>query len=138
LAFAGPVDVVAGGPPCQGWSIQRRGGTAVDERNDLTVQFVAIAVALRPKAIVMENVPTILGKRGAQHLRLVDQMLDDAGYSTSKDVVDAAWYGVPQFRRRAVVVGIRRDLGAEFRLPSPSHRPNAYRTVRDAIGDLPS
>jgi len=136
VAEAGPVDVVAGGPPCQGYSIQRRGERS-DVRNDLTLQFAAIAAAVRPKAIVMENVPTILGKRGASHMADLESVLSGAGYRIVKGVLDAAWYGVPQFRRRAVVIGVRADIDREFSFPSPTHGQNRFRTVREAIGDLP-
>ncbi len=136
LDEVGMVDVVAGGPPCQGWSVQRRGGLA-DVRNDLTLQFAAIATALRPKAIVMENVPTILGKRGARHIGIVETMFAGAGYRVKKCVLDAASYGVPQFRRRAVIVAVRCDFDSGFTFPLPSHGPNRFKTVREAIGDLP-
>jgi DNA (cytosine-5)-methyltransferase 1 len=137
LAEVGPVDVVAGGPPCQGWSVQRR-GAVVDARNDLTLQFAAVATALHPLAIVMENVPTILGKRGSEHLRQIECMFNAAGYSMTKRVIDAAWYGVPQSRRRALVVAIRRDIGAEFYFPPPTVDSDSIVTVRNAIEDLPT
>lgn len=137
VAEVGAVDVVAGGPPCQGWSIQRR-GEAVDSRNDLTLQFAAIATAVCPRAIVMENVPTILGKRGYRHLTLVENMLEEAGYFISKAVLDAASFGVPQSRRRAVLVAVHREIGAEFSFPTPTHGPGNFKTVRHAIGELPS
>ena len=137
LAQTGSVDVVAGGPPCQGWSVQRRGATA-DPRNDLTLQFAAVATALNPLAIVMENVPTILGKRGTEHLDEIEQMFDAAGYSMTKRIIDAAWYGVPQSRRRAVVVATRRNLGKAFCFPAPIYGPDSLKTVRDAISDLPA
>ena len=134
--FAGDVDVVAGGPPCQGWSIQRR-GDGIDVRNDLTVQFAEIATAVAPKAIVMENVPTLFGKRGARHLATVEDRLERAGYQIYKKILDASSYGVPQSRRRAVLVAIREDIGATFEFPSPSHLNGSIVTVRQAIGGLP-
>ncbi|RAZ78248.1 DNA cytosine methyltransferase [Mesorhizobium atlanticum] len=133
----GDVDVVAGGPPCQGWSIQRR-GAASDIRNDLTVRFAAIATGILPKAIVMENVPTLFGKRGQHHLQVVERMLEETGYNYTKRVVDAASFGVPQSRRRAVLVAIRGDVSEHFLFPEPTHEPANFRTVRQAIGDLPS
>lgn len=132
----GEVDVVAGGPPCQGWSIQRRGQT-IDARNDLTLKFAEIASAVRPKAIVMENVPTILGKRGQEHLSAVQHRFEEAGYTVSKAILDAAWFGVPQSRRRAVLVAIHQSVGVEFTFPKPTHTPGNLKTVRQAIGDLP-
>ena len=136
-AEIGAVDVVAGGPPCQGWSIQRR-GERIDARNDLTLKFAAISIELRPRAIVMENVPTILGKRGELHMTAIENMLRDAGYEISKTIVNAAQFGVPQSRRRAVVVGLRNDVDRGFSFPAGDYSPGRYRTVRDAIGNLPS
>lgn len=137
LSEVGAVDVVAGGPPCQGWSIQRR-GEAADARNDLTLQFAAIATAIRPKAIVMENVPTIFGTRGQKHLASVERTITEAGYRVFKRVLDAAHFGVPQSRRRAVLVAIHADSGGQYEFPKPTHTPDSFRTVRQAIGDLPS
>ena len=132
----GTVDVVAGGPPCQGFSIQRR-GTKTDSRNDLVLRFSTFATTLRPRAIVMENVPTILGPRGKEFVEQVTSEWVEAGYSVHRAVLNAAEYGVPQLRRRAFIVGIRRDLDAVFSFPNPRLRPNEYKTVRDAIADLP-
>ena len=134
--FVGDVDVVAGGPPCQGWSIQRR-GDQVDARNDLTLQFAEIAIAVDPKAIVMENVPTLFGNRGARHLAIVIESFERAGYLVSRKILDASWFGVAQSRRRAVLVAIKSELGSDFEFPTPSHEGSDVVTVRHAIGDLP-
>jgi DNA (cytosine-5)-methyltransferase 1 len=132
----GGADVVAGGAPCQGFSVQRR-GAPIDARNDLVLRFGKFATTLNPQAIVLENVPTILGQRGKAYLDRVVQEWDTAGYEVHRAVLEAAAYGVPQFRRRAFVVGIRRDLGTHFQFPSPRLKPGQYVTVRDAIGNLP-
>lgn len=136
LDFAGDVDVVAGGPPCQGWSIQRR-GDGIDARNDLTVQFAEIATAVNPKAIVMENVPTLFGKRGAEHLAIVEERFEEAGYRVHKKILDASSFGVAQSRRRAVLVAIKNEFGSIFEFPEPSHKNGSVVTVRQAIGNLP-
>jgi DNA (cytosine-5)-methyltransferase 1 len=130
-------DVVAGGPPCQGFSIQGR-GVLRDARNDLALRFSQFAVFLRPKAIVMENVPTILGPRGRDYVACIAQEWDEAGYTVHRAILEAAAFGVPQQRRRAFIVGIRRELGASFAFPEPRLSPDKYVTVRDAIGDLPA
>ena len=135
-AGASSIDLVAGGPPCQGFSVQRRGAPD-DPRNGLATQFARIAVALRPRAIMMENVPTILGARGKTHLEKVYQVFRRAGYTPSAEVMEAAEYGVPQMRRRAFVVALRNDLDAGFLFPEPLRSSEEFATVRDAIGDLP-
>lgn len=130
------IAVVAGGPPCQGWSVQRRGSPS-DERNDLVLKFFDIAVGIRPRAIVMENVPTIFGKRGEEHFQVVDSSLERAGYRVWKKVLDAADYSVPQNRRRAILVAVRSDLSTRYRFPEPSIENGRFSTVREAIADLP-
>lgn len=136
VAATGGVDVVAGGPPCQGWSIQRR-GNGIDARNDLTVQFSEIAAAINPKAIVMENVPTLFGKRGAKHLEIVEETFAQRGYRVYKRILDASWFGVAQSRRRAVLVAVSTEFDSLFEFPEPSHKNGSVVTVRQAIGDLP-
>lgn len=133
----GPIDVVAGGAPCQGFSVQRR-GEVIDSRNDLALRFGDIAAYLKPKAIVLENVPTILGPRGKDYVSHICSVWDRAGYDVQTAILEAAAFGVPQMRRRAFLVGIRRDLGSRFSFPKPQFNSGQYRTVRDAIGDLPS
>ena len=127
-------DVVVGGPPCQGFSIQRIGDD-VDHRNDLILAFGRAVIALRSRAFIMENVPGILGGRGkAVTSRFVLQMRA-AGYEVIHSILDAADYGVPQFRRRVFFVGWRSDLSASFRFPLVETRPRV--SVRSAFEDLP-
>ena len=72
---AGDITLVCGGPPCQGFSLQRR-GSASDHRNDLVHAFFEVAVGLMPSVILMENVPAILGARGKQY---IEDFEEDAG-----------------------------------------------------------
>jgi DNA (cytosine-5)-methyltransferase 1 len=132
---AGP-DIVVGGPPCQGFSIQRIGGDA-DARNDLVLRFAALALALGPRAVVMENVPGLLGKRGAAIAGRYVQMLAAAGYRTSHHRLNAVDYGVPQLRRRVVFLSWREGDGP-LAPPRPSVAAGSHVTVAQAIGDLPS
>lgn len=129
------VDIVAGGPPCQGFSVQRR-GQSLDARNELVKRFGEYALALSPKAILMENVPTILGARGRAFIDFITEAWEHE-YILHKAVLDAVSYGVPQFRRRAFIVAIRKDLNAHFSFPEPTRSPEEYATVSEAIGDLP-
>lgn len=130
------VDIVAGGPPCQGFSVQRR-GQPLDARNELVKRFGQYALALSPKAILMENVPTILGARGRAFIDFITEAWEQE-YVLHKAILDAVSYGVPQFRRRAFVVAVRKDLNAQFSFPEPTRLPEQYVTVREAIADLPS
>jgi DNA (cytosine-5)-methyltransferase 1 len=131
---SGEVDLVAGGPPCQGFSIQRIGPDS-DVRNNLVMAFADHVVAMRPRMFLMENVPGLLGSRGRALVDELQALWTRAGYSVRCTVVDAQDYGVPQRRRRVVFCGWRKGV------PAPAWPPatSAERvTVRQAIEDLPS
>ena len=130
----GQLALVCGGPPCQGFSTQRR-GPRQDERNALVVEFARIAVDLRPALILIENVPGLLGRRGQSEFEALAGILGRSGYRFDASVVDAGDYGVPQNRMRAVVMAWDAGVADALSLPNPS-RANR-RTVRDAIGKLP-
>ncbi|CAM3785597.1 DNA cytosine methyltransferase [Smaragdicoccus niigatensis] len=130
---AGEVDLLAGGPPCQGFSVQRR-GSDVDPRNALIGDYLRHIQGLRPRAFMMENVPALAGRRGDAILAEFTSGASALGYSVAMQILDAADYGVPQHRRRLFVVGL---LGARaFEFPAPTHNSQTWLTVRDAIGDL--
>lgn len=129
----GELDLLLGGPPCQGFSIQRI-GEDLDTRNDLVLRFGQFVCDLRPRLFCMENVTGLLGKRGTPFLARFLSVVEEAGYRVEVRRVDAADYGVPQHRRRVLVLGARRELGP-FTGPSIPESP-PRRTVWDAIGDL--
>lgn len=122
------IRVLAGCAPCQpfsGYTTRRR---AIDRRWQLLLEFLRIAKAVQPEIVTMENVPRLI------HLPLWQRFVDglqEAGYRVSWDVLDAAQYGVPQSRRRLVLLASR--LG-EIRLPLPI--ATSVPTVRGAIGAL--
>ncbi len=129
------LDLVAGGPPCQGFSIQRIGADE-DDRNDLVMAFGRVVVACRPKMFVMENVTGLLGARGRPTFSRLAALLSSTGYEVAHQVLDAAAYGVPQVRRRVFVVGRRRDVAGRFAFPPPvTPIPVAVGT---ALSGLPS
>lgn len=129
----GEVDLVAGCPPCQGFSRIRRKNSkraVADKRNQLVLEFGRLVREIRPKAFMMENVP---GLERDGRFRQVLRSLRGAGYKIDWSVVDLADYGVPQRRRRLVMVGIRggtRPLLADLDVATE-------RTVRTAIERLP-
>jgi DNA (cytosine-5)-methyltransferase 1 len=138
----GKVDMLFGGPPCQGYS---QIGTRVldDPRNDLYRQYVRILTTLRPRIFIMENVPNMLLLAKGRFKREVLEAFAEAGYRNSGvTVVAATDYGVPQLRKRAIFFGIRDDeeLGMEaiefFDKMLEQHQQPEM-TVRQAIGDLP-
>jgi len=134
LEFETPeIDVLVGGPPCQGFSPLGRMNDwdYADPRNKLWKHYVRILDVVRPKVFVLENVPELLKSAEFQNLeRHLRRRID--GYEIVHDVLNASHYGVPQARRRAIVIGNR--LGVKPQLPPAVAE---RRTVRDAIGDLP-
>jgi len=124
----GDLDLLAGCPPCQGFSTMRtlRQAASVDDRrNSLIAQFGRYAEALRPRALMMENVP---GLAADPRLARLEQRLRRLGYELTTGVLDAADYGVPQRRKRFVLIGMR---GRRIAFAEPDVN---RRTVRKAIG----
>lgn len=129
--LTGEVDVVVGGPPCQGFSSIRpfRNLTEGDPRNSLAEHYVLIINDLRPEWFVFENVVGILTHEGGMRLQSVLEGLSAAGYSVDWRVVNAALFGVPQYRERIVIVGNR--IGVPFIWPKPTHRVD-YKSMAGA------
>lgn len=127
------IDLVAGGPPCQGFSIQRIGDDA-DERNGLVLEFARVVQELNPRMFLMENVPGLLGKRGRSLAAQFTSKLNAAGYEIRVKQVNAAEYGVPQIRKRIFFYGWKSHQGANFifpRLPVP--KISSARLLRQSV-----
>ena len=135
-------DVVIGGPPCQGFSrlgkqTHGRPTSTSYEGNDLWRDYMRCVAEVRPKVFVVENVPDFFKHFAWSGIKSEAKKL---GYDLAHDVLHAADYGVPQKRKRAIIIGSR--IGKPV-LPQPTHheRENLlglarWRTVFDAIGDL--
>ncbi len=115
------VDVIIGGPPCQGFSVSGK-RMIDDERNKLYKSYVQIVSELKPKVFVMENVPGLVrlfkGQVGVQ----VKEDFTNIGYTVGMQILSADNYGVPQQRKRVFFVGVRNDLvkkGMEYQYPIP-------------------
>jgi DNA (cytosine-5)-methyltransferase 1 len=137
------VDIIIGGPPCQGFSrVGRAKLRSIDLEkhyheviNSLYKEFVRFVEDLNPYCFVMENVPDM---ETFQDGELVDRIVDEfrkLGYRVSHQVLDAVDYGVPQRRKRLFIVGTK--LGGGIVWPAPRLTEEEIVTVRDAIGDLP-
>ena len=127
----GQLDLLAGCPPCQGFSTLRtmNGGRKVDEpKNDLIFEFIRFVRALRPGAIMLENVPALL--RDARFEKMKRQ-LSRLGYRSLAKALNAEDYGVPQRRMRMILIGSR------YGYPAFAPALNRRRTVAGAIGRLP-
>lgn len=129
--YKGKIDVVIGGPPCQGFSQKGQRKTIHDERNFLFKYYVAVVELVKPRYFVMENVPNLLSAEGGFFRNEIMELFDSMGYSLNMGVLNAADYGVPQNRRRAVIIGKRDGNAPE--LPAPLDKTV---TVWDAISDL--
>lgn len=143
----GDVDVLVGCPPCQGFSRMKnpqRGGEP-DPRNDLVYVYVQAVMHLRPLVVVFENVGWMVKAYKGRYFRELVDRLVKMGYSIVWRVVDAADYGVPQHRRRLILIG---SLKSRPKFPKPTHGSPSdpevkdglkkpWRTVREAIADLP-
>lgn len=125
------IDVVIGGPPCQGFSSAGKGDPN-DPRNFLWREYFRVVQAVRPKAVVIENVSALGHKRNGDHLSGIISALEESGYRFVTDVLNAADFGVPQARRRLIVIGLR---DGQPTMPAPTTR-HAPMTVKEAIGDL--
>lgn len=126
------LDLLAGGPPCQGFSKQKRGAHLGDERNALVLEFLRLLQEVQPRAFLMENVSTLAGVRGAH---LVQQFVSLSRYELTGHFYLAADYGVPQTRKRFVLVGIRHDVPGGFEIPKPT--TPVWPTVGSALDGLP-
>lgn len=100
-----PIDVLAGGTPCQSFSVAGRRGGLEDARGNLAIEFCRLALRLRPRWIVWENVPGVLSSNGGRDFGSILGALAKFGYGCAWRVLDAQFLGVPQRRRRVFVVG---------------------------------
>lgn len=130
------VDFVVGGPPCQGFSTVGK-GISDDPRNFLFLEFVRIVRELNPKGILIENVTGLLAKKNKETLKNIFVIFNDLGYELDARVMSAEEYGVPEKRRRTIIVGTKK--GYLFAFPKPTHGPRGGEpivTVGDAFNNI--
>lgn len=158
----GQLDLLAGGPPCQGFSINAPTRSLDDRRNDLFREYLRFVAEFQPRAVLIENVPGLVSFQRGATLQAILDALEGLGYSSDVRILYAPHYGVPQTRWRTVIIGLRDGDHALEAFPTPIHsapqRVNftskfrdrslvvpppltnlqSHTTVRDAVGDLPS
>ena len=129
------IDVIIGGPPCQGFSIAGKIGRNFidDERNQLFKEFVRFVNVIRPKIFVMENVAALKTHNKGKTIMEIVNEFDNAGYTVKYDVLNAVNYGVPQQRRRIFIIGTL-DKDNKFEFPK---KTNKYITIKEALKGLP-
>lgn len=145
------IDVIIGGPPCQAfsrlgraalWDIAgKKHAHADDPRATLYEHFLSYVEDLKPLAFVLENVPEIGSFSGKNVAEEIAAASEDLGYKTRYTLLNAAWYGVPQFRDRVFIIGVRRELGFVPSFPPRTHAvdvPSGYATSRAGQAGRPS
>lgn len=130
------LDVLVGGPPCQGFSIAGPRDMN-DKRNSLYLAMVKLADRLKPQAVVLENVPGMLQTNGGIGAKRIIQDFKEIGYNMTPKLLYAPDYGIPQIRKRVFFVGLR-DSDSIFEFPEATVDKDHYVTCEQAIGDLPS
>lgn len=157
----GGLDLIAGGPPCQGFSINAPSRSNDDERNNLFREFLRFVDEFSPRAVLIENVPGLVSFEGGWTLQAILTTLEKHGFQADVRIVYAPHYGVPQTRWRTIIIGIRNDLKMNAVFPDPVyHAPirvnftshfegrnivalpgeielPQFISVKDAIDDLP-
>ena len=157
----GQLALIAGGPPCQGFSINAPIRSTLDQRNHLFKEYLRFVDAFQPRAVLIENVPGLVSFEDGDTLHAILKALGELGYGADVRILGAAYYGVPQMRWRTVILGLRGKELPRNAFPEPvCHapiRPNFTATfdghsllkvpaadipgnfvsVKDAISDLP-
>lgn len=134
-------DVVIGGPPCQSFSLSGKRNVE-DARGQLVWRYLDIIKEINPKAFVFENVTGLMSAKNGNGERIVDLLkiaFSEIGYSIALQIMNAAEYGVPQKRKRVIIVG--KKQGQCYHFPKPTHGTEKnlepFISVKDALDDLP-
>ncbi|MBC7961234.1 MAG: DNA cytosine methyltransferase [Vallitaleaceae bacterium] len=135
-------DIVIGGPPCQSFSLAGNRNVE-DARGQLIWKYIHIIQKIQPQAFVFENVTGLQSAKNSEGENILDLLkiaFQDIGYAIEMKVVNAADYGVPQRRKRVIIVGLKK--GCLFQFPAPTNNESGvglkkYVSVEDALDDLP-
>jgi DNA (cytosine-5)-methyltransferase 1 len=144
-------DIILGGPPCQGYSIaNKNAGDATDPRNSLFKEFIRLGEVFDPEVMIMENVPNLMKAKTSSKELVIDiiiKELENLGYFVYHTILNATDFGVPQIRRRLVVIASKQKLENPFPEPTHAVETSSYSlfgndlkktpTLWEAISDLP-
>lgn len=157
----GELDLLAGGPPCQGFSINAPVRSEQDPRNHLFREYLRFVDAFQPRAVLVENVPGLVSFSKGSTLHAIIESLAELGYGADVRILGAPYYGVPQMRWRTIIIALRGAEPPSHIFPEPVRhaplrtnfatrfdgreivkRPNSetdapFTTMKEAIGDLP-
>lgn len=130
------VDLIVGGPPCQGMSTVGK-GLVNDERNQLFREFVRIVSEVKPKIIILENVTGMMAKKNLVIKDAIIEEFSKLGYNMDVKVLSASDYGVPEKRQRTIFIGV---LNGKPIFPNPTHgnKLNPFKTVQEAFDEIPN
>ena len=115
----GELDLVAGGPPCQGFSINAPIRSNKDKRNHLFRDFLKFVDEFYPRAVIIENVPGLVSFEGGMTLQAIITSLEKHGYKSDVKILYAPHYGVPQTRWRTIIIGLRDSTSVDDAFPEP-------------------
>jgi DNA (cytosine-5)-methyltransferase 1 len=130
------VDLIVGGPPCQGFSTANPNRAFDDARNWLFKEYSRIISEVNPKVFLMENVSGILTLENGKVFNLIKKEFKNLGYNLYESLLNAKFYEVPQSRNRVILVGVRNDINLKYEFPSPVVTPplfGKFISVGDAI-----
>jgi|SRR5690554_1079866 len=126
-------NVIIGGPPCQGFSTANPARSFEDPRNQLFKEYARIINKVQPKVFLMENVSGMVTMQKGKVFELIKKELSNCGYTLYDKLLNAKDYGVPQSRRRMIIIGVRNDITKKFTFPEATHFEENYNTVGQAL-----
>ena len=131
--FVNQVDLLVGGSPCQSFSSVGAQGGLEDTRGTLFYNYAKLIESVKPKVFIYENVRGLKTHDKGKTWKIMQKTFDDLGYSIYQDVLNAADYGVPQNRRRLLVVGIRDDIQLSSEMQFPPEKKELKFTLHDFL-----
>lgn len=129
------IDGIVGGPPCQSWSEAGKQLGINDDRGKLFHEYIRILEGVKPKFFLAENVSGILHKKHHEAFSNILNKFSELGYDVKYQLLDAVDYGVPQNRKRVIIIGFKKTLKINFQFPS-NRLFKKQKTLQDAIGDI--
>lgn len=132
--YAGKVDLVTGGAPCQAFSYAGKKLGFGDTRGTLFAEFARCIDETKPKMFMFENVRGLLSHDKGRTFETILHTFEELGYDVRYKVLNAAYYGVAQKRERLITIGIRKDLNINFTYPEPEEKMT---TLKEALKDVP-
>lgn len=117
----GDLTLLAGGPPCQGFSINAPIRSTEDERNHLFLEYLRFVAEFEPQIVMIENVPGMISFNGGETVKAILESLKAYGYCATVKILYAPHYGVPQMRWRTVFLATRSQFDPLALFPAPSH-----------------